>query len=466
MRRTLLLPLLALAACQAAGGGARVLAPLGQEGEVYLYLAPLAADASGLALSVEAVAVAGADGTAVPLEVTLPELSGEDVPRQRLLAWGRVRPGIYGTLLVRFKRATVRGLEGRADLLVGADAARVSIPLTVSSGHATVLALQLDAERSLGPSHQFTPALSAAIPTTGIVPVTGYCSNTGMASVTVFDRHARRVVAAFPVGREPEGIALDLSRSRAYLALSGDDQIEAIDLATGTDLGRVRLRTGDRPRELALSGDGRQLLVINEGSNTLAFVDVDSLSEAARVQTGLEPRALLLDRASRRAYALSRRSTSITVVDLGYRSVVGTIATEGEPLRAQVSRAGDRLYVVSAGSSYMAVYGLPDLGLQSRVFVGMGAGALKVDPRSDLVYVGGRDEELVQVFAPLSPLPIDRIDLPSGASFLTIDDTENALVALLPGRRSVAYVDLASRRVVGQVECGFDPYQVTVVGER
>lgn len=467
MRRSLAITLLVLlSACQGAGRATRIMAPLGNEGEVHVYLDALPPEAARLGLAVDLVAVSAGDAAPLPLEVLLPEVSGREMARQRLLAWGRLPPGNYGGLVVRFRRATLRGGDETSDLLVAAEPARVALPLAVGAGRGTVVSLALDVARSMGPSHQFTPVLTASVPGTGVVPVTGYCTNTAMASVTVFDRHARRALALYPVGREPEGIALDAARNRAFVALAGDDQVELIDLATGTDLGRVMLRTGDRPRELALTPDGRQLLVLNEGSNSLAFVDAEGLVEVGRVQTGLEPRALLLDRSGRRAYALSRRSNAITVVDVAYRAVVATFATEAEPVRAQVSRAGDRLYVIMVGSPYMVVYGLPGLAVKTRIFVGLGGGAVKVDPRSDLVYVASRDDGDVQLFDPLSTLPFNRFRLPGGSSYLTIDDVENALVALVPEERTVAYLDLASRRVVGQVECGLDPYQVAVVGER
>jgi DNA-binding beta-propeller fold protein YncE len=190
---------------------------------------------------------------------------------------------------------------------------------------------------------------------------------------------------------------------------------------------------------------------------------------------GQEPSALLIDRSSRRAYVANRSSSSVTVLDLSTHGIVTTFATDALPSRVQLNRAGNQLYVVQAGSAYFNVYALPSntplattapYTLQKRVFVGLGATALKVDPRSDLVFVGKSDETILQVFDPFSLMPIDSIELPDGTSYLTIDDVENTLVALLPDRRAIAFVDLTTRRLVDVVDVGADPFFVTLFGER
>jgi YVTN family beta-propeller protein len=464
MSSRLLLPLLLLAGCQLPGAPGRMLPPLAAgEGDVYLYLDPLPPTAGGLSVAVASIAAIPVQGAPIPLEVLAPELSAS-ASWQRLLAFGRLPSGDYQGLLVTVRRATVNSSEGVSDLLVGAEPTRVEVALTASRGRATVLALSLDLGRAVGPSFRFTPAFTVSAPSTAMVPLNGLCSNSGAASLTVFDKHAHRVVGAFPVGREPRGVALDAGRNRGYVALSGDDQVEVLDLITGTPLGMATLRNGDRPRELALTPDGRTLLVVNEGSNSLSFVDAGAAVENERLPTGLEPRALLLDRSGRRAYVLNRRANSMTVVDVPNRAVVATLATDADPVRVQLNRAGDRLYLLSAGSPYLTVLSLPGLAPLKRVFVGMGASALKVDPRTDLVYVATQSR--VQVFDAFALMPIASIELPGPATWLALDEVENTLLALLPDERTVAFVDLTTRRVTGRAEVGFAPYQPAVVGER
>jgi YVTN family beta-propeller protein len=314
-------------------------------------------------------------------------------------------------------------------------------------------------------SYVFTPAFDARVPHAPMPSASAYCTAAAASAVTVLDRRLREVVAVMPTGRGPQGLALDPLLGRAYVALSGDDAVQVIDLAAREDLPRIRMQPGDRPGELALTPDARTLVVVNAGSRTAAFLDPVAGLELGRVAVGEEPSAMLLDRSGRRAYVVNRRSARITVLDLANRAVAGSIATDPEPLRVAINRAGTRLYAIHAGSAYLGVWSLPDLAPAGRYFVGLGATALKVDPRTDLVYVGRSDRRL-EIYDPLAFVPVDSIELPGEPGWLSIDDAENALLALLPAAGSLAAVDLNARRVVSRVDVLPAPHALALAGER
>jgi YVTN family beta-propeller protein len=457
-----------LAACHPRVRAPAPVEPLAQEGEVFLYLQPLPDDAERLSFSVGGVEAARADGAQTALEVSLSEVTAAAARGPRLVAWGRLPPGPYGGLLVRFTRATLATDEGLADLLASKEPVRLDVPFTVLPGRAVVIRMAVPPGQWRGQQFAFSGALSAAAlrPEQTLVQVADYCSTTGSAVVFVIDRRVRQVAAAIPTGRQPQGMVLDVGARRAYVALAGEDQIQILDLATGDELRRIPLRTGDQPRELALTPDGRVLLTVNPGSNSVTFVDPAAGMVVDHVSVGDEPRSLLLDRGGRRAYVLSRRSNDVTVLDLANRAVVAKAPTDPEPLRAQLNRDGTRLYVIHRGSAWLNVFSIPDMAQVTRIFVGLGAAALKVDPRTDLVYVGRADEDRIQLFDPSSLLPVGEIEVPGPVSYLAIDDVENALVAVVPSRRQVAFVDLTRRRVLSTVDVGRDPYAIAPVSER
>jgi YVTN family beta-propeller protein len=258
---------------------------------------------------------------------------------------------------------------------------------------------------------------------------------------------------------------VDSLSARAYVALERESQLEVLDLSSGRTLGRIPLTPGDGPTDVALSGD-RRLVVVNERSRTVAFVDPDAMVELGRVPVGDAPGALLVDRAGRRAFVVNRASATVTVIDVQNRAVFGTIATDPEPVRVGLSRDGTRLHVVHRGSTYLATWGIPSLAPLSRVYVGLGATTLRVDPRTDLVYVSRGAEQAIAVHDPVSLQQIDRFELPGAATYLTIDDAENALVAVLPERRTVAVIELTSRRLLAEIPVGAEPYTVAFAGER
>jgi YVTN family beta-propeller protein len=456
--------LLALAGCAGAMRSAR-LAPLEGEGEVWVYLQPLPRQAERLSFSVESVAAVRAEGGEAPLRLVAADLSGKEAGRQRLLATGRLPPGSYSGLLLRFRKASVTGESGAASMLVPTDPVAVSSRFAVARGQAVALQLTLEPGRASEKEFAFAPAFAAAVPGRPLPELLGVASVTGAHALAFFDKRTRMVTGIAPTGREPQGLVLDPRGDRVYVALSGDDQVQALDLVTGAVLDAVRLQPGDRPREVGLTPDGRTLVVVNYGSNSVSFVDPSGLVELSRVPTGLQPWALVMDRNGRRAYVFNRGSSSITVLDLATRAVAATVAAEPEPLRGSINLAGNRLYVVAAGSPTLVVYSLPDLRAASRFHVGLGVTGVKVDTRTGLLYVA-RDQDRLDVYDPNSFLPVYSVETPGPATLMVVDGAYNALFAVVPGERMVAAVDLVTRRLLAAMEVADEPYQAAVAGER
>ncbi len=454
-----------LAGCALNGQNLKGPGPLESEGELYIELQPLAPEAARLDFEIGAISARRADGTFVPLTPAPGKIAAAG-QRQRLLASGRLEPGSYSGLLLRIARATLAGASGSADLLLPPEPSPIEFAFTVAGHRATVLSLELNGPGSIDKGFAFAPSFTVSVPPRTVTPLIGYCADTGTHDLRVFDKRARAVTAVLPTGKAPWGLALDPLRNRAYVALADEDLILIIDVASGDEIGRIRLSAGDSPRELALTPDGRLLLSANAGSNTASFLDTGSMIELGRVPAGEEPLSLLLDRSGKRAFAFSARSSSVTVLDLAMRAAIATVAVEAQPLRGQLDRAGTRLYVASATSAYLTVFSLPGLAVLKRVFVGLGVTALKVDPATDLVYVALRGEKRLAVYDPFSLIPVDYLDVPGAPSYLSIDDAQNALFLLLPESREVAVFDLTTKRILARFDVGSEAHVLALMGER
>ena len=106
-----------------------------------------------------------------------------------------------------------------------------------------------------------------------------------------------------------------------------------LDVTAGSIINRIHLTIGDGPRDLALTPDGKFLLVVNVVSRTLSILDTRALAELGRVPVGEGPRSVLVDRAGRRAYVFNEFSSTVTVIDIANRSVALTFSTDIGPIR-------------------------------------------------------------------------------------------------------------------------------------
>ncbi len=439
--------------------------PLESEAAVFVYLEPFPQDAGRLAFRITAMSALTTDGVALPLPLSLTRARGLEIDRERLLGGGGVPAGAYVGLVLTLADASLEGRAG-GDLKASMEPIRIDIPFGVERRRAVVLSLRLRHRDSVDQAYRFEPSFSATVagkPTSGLV---GVATNCGAGTLTIFDKVTGRVAAVIPAGRTPGGLDVDPLRLRAYVALSREDAVEVIDFQQYRATDRIQLFGGDRPVEVALTPDRATLLVVNNGSDSLSFVDPTALSENNRVSVGEEPSSVLVNHTGRQAYVFNTLSGTVSIVDLTVGEVSATIATDPEPVRGQLNRRGDRLYVIHRSSPYLTVLDTISHTTVSRVYVGTGATAVKVDPVTDRIYLARRSALEIDIYDPFSLLPVDSIPVPGEVAYMTIDDEGNNLAIVLPDEREVRVLRLVGEETVARVDVGEDPCWAALLGER
>lgn len=456
--------LLLISGCQASP--ARVKPVLDTDGELFVYLSPLPPDADRLSFRLEGLSALREDGGTVPLSLHLETVNRTEVDRERFLASGPLPPGRYAGLLVKVREASLKGEEGKAALLVPEEPVRAGILFSVARKRGTVVSLALRYAESVATGFQFLPAFDAAVRGKLPVGLNGFATGRGANTVTVFDKVSGRVYGVIPTGEAPAGMALDPNRRKAYVAVSGGDAIEIVDVLEGEVVDRLKLTPGDSPLELALTPDGRSLLSVNSGSNTVSIIDPASPVELARIQVGTGPRSLLVDRPGRRVFVFNASSDTVSVLDVPGRQVAATIATDAEPVRGDFSRDGSRIYIAHKSSPYLTVIDTSSLAVVKRIYVGTGAIALKVDSRTDQIYLYRQHAGQVEIFDAFSSLPVDFIRSDEEVAYMTIDGEGNNLLLVLPEVNEIRAVRLVGKGASVRLDVGEDPYRATVMGER
>jgi YVTN family beta-propeller protein len=456
--------LLILVGCQAAISTVRP--PLEEEGEIYLYVQPLPQEANRLRFTVEKVFAVSTDGREFPLDVFLHQLKGSDIKRQRLLASGRLPQGSYHGLSFQVKDAILKVEEGEATLRSPEDPVKIDFPFNVARKRAYLISARFKYPESIRGGFSFSPVFSMFIPGKPLSNVAGYVTNPGSSNITVFDKQAGLAVAIIPTGKKPMGMALDQRLRRAYVALSGDDAIDIVDVIAEDVIDRIRLNTGDHPQELALTPDNKLLLAVNQGSNTLSFIDAASRLEVSRIKVGNGPNSVLIDSTGRRAYVFNTVSSSVSVIDIPNKMLLTTIGTDPSPLRGQFNRKGDKIYVIHEWSSYVSAIDPLSLRVTRRFQVRMGMQSIKVDTNTDLVYLGRKTDTVVEAYDPVSFVPVDFISTGGDIGYMTIDGEGNNLAMVSSGPKNLIGANLISKKAVFVIDVGESPYWVTMMGER
>lgn len=463
-RFLVIIAILFLAGCQTQL--AAVKPPLEDEGELFLYTRPFPREADRLTFTIEAVAAVRDDGVEFPLTQAIRDVKGEEMHRQRFMASSPLPPGNYRGLTFRVSHPLLRAGEGPAALLAPEGAIPLDFPFAVQKQKAVLLSLAFDFARSVRERFAFSPVFTVTLPGKPVTGLVGYVTNAGSNMITVFDKQAKEVVGIIATGKSPRGLAFDQQRKRAYVSLGGEDAVQVLDIITGDEVRRIRLNPGDNPDELVLTPDGRSLLTVNRGSNTVSLIDPLSFFEVTRINVGDGPSSIILDPAGQKAYVFNSLASTMSVIDIARRTVIATVATEPGGARGAFNRAGDRLYTIHDLSSYVTILDPFTLAVLQRFYVGMGMTALKVDSLTDLVYAGKKRDAQAEVYEPFSFNPVGTIRIGGSATYLTIDGEENKLYVVNASRQKLQVVNLVNYKVEAEIDVGADPYRVALIGER
>jgi DNA-binding beta-propeller fold protein YncE len=438
----------------------------GADGTVALYLQPIPSEAARLTFSLDSVSAVAANGSEYPLKLRVKQAGQAETTRQRLLASGSVPPGSYVGFAFTVRQAALKGEPREVALVVPGGPVRLDVPFAVTGQQGVTFWLALKYQEPVTGGLGFSPLFSAVAPPRPIADHAGFVSNSVSNTITVFDKHLLQAVAVIDTCAGPAGMAFDERRRRVYVACSKDDEIQAIDVATGDVIERTRTSPGDRPREIALAADGSTLLSVNPGSGSVSFFDAASLTRKERVDVGSGPGSVLIDPSGRRAFVFNALSSSISVIDIPSRSVVGSLSTDSGPLRGQFNARGDRLYVIHDRSPYMTVVDPRQLTTVTRARLRIGVSAIAVDRVRDLVCIGGSNDSTIEFYDPNALMPLYSMRTRSGVVHLTIDAAENSLYMVSPDRQSIVVGRLADRKVVSEIDVGDGPYWVALAGEK
>jgi YVTN family beta-propeller protein len=169
-----------------------------------------------------------------------------------------------------------------------------------------------------------------------------------------------------PAGTWPAGLALTEDGRRLVVAGNLSDQVLLVDLAASevSATGAV----GHLPYGVAISRDGKRVFVSNWGANTVSVVDSGSGKLQAAIEVGMHPSAILASPARDEIYVADTDSDEITVIDGRTSKVLRTVSLRpwpGAPAGASpnalaLSPDGRTLYVANAGDNDVAVVRLAD----------------------------------------------------------------------------------------------------------
>ncbi|HEV2356906.1 MAG TPA: bifunctional YncE family protein/alkaline phosphatase family protein [bacterium] len=278
------------------------------------------------------------------------------------------------------------------------------------------------------------PLGAALSPDGGYLAVTN--DGAGVQSIALLDTASRRVVQTVPY-HTPEGLFVGVTWSpdgrRLFASAGGNNRVRAYDVRNGLLVEGPSIMMGEPsakvyPAGLAMTADGRTLLVVENLANRLAAVDPASGAVGATAATGRLPYAVAI--------------------------------------------LGDKAYVSNWGAGSVTAVRLPSLAPAATIAVGLHPAALAADPARARLYVANTDDDTVSVIDTRTDRVIATPSLapyrgaPEGSvpDGLAVSPDGRRLFVANAGNNDVAVVDLTrpAPAVLGLIPTAWYPTTVTL----
>jgi YVTN family beta-propeller protein len=147
------------------------------------------------------------------------------------------------------------------------------------------------------------------------------------------------------------------------------------------------IRVGSVPKYLAVTPDGRYLLVSNWTSYTVSIVNTATGHQFRTIRVGRYPRGIAIDPQSRFAYVAIMGSNDVAKIDLADFSLHWLHGVGSSPRHLVMSPKGDFLYVTLNGSGRVAKVRLSTGKIVARVSTGSQPRSMTMAPDGRSLYV-------------------------------------------------------------------------------
>ncbi|HUW94658.1 MAG TPA: hypothetical protein VMW58_02635 [Anaerolineae bacterium] len=163
---------------------------------------------------------------------------------------------------------------------------------------------------------------------------------------------ALEIVARIEVGADPQGLALDSSRNRAYVTLD-----EGVLVAVDTSDGHVSCtaRVGDHPLGVAVNPATGRVYVANSGGGSVSEVEGTACGVEHTFSGLKRPSGVVVDVPGNRVYVADTEAGQVVVLEGEGRRVVGRVPVGSFPEALTIDQASGLVYVANAGDGTLSV---------------------------------------------------------------------------------------------------------------
>jgi YVTN family beta-propeller protein len=290
------------------------------------------------------------------------------------------------------------------------------------------------------------------------VPERVYVPNERANSVDVIDPSSSKVIAHFPVGREPEHITPSWDMTKLYVNNTMSDSLTVIDPQTGKPVKTIPVTD---PYNLYFTPDGTTAIVVAERYNRLDFRDPKTWKLIKSVPIpwpGIDHMDFSAD--GRYLMASTEYSGYVVKVDVGTMSLIAHVRVGGLPIDVKLAPDGSVFYVANQGRHGVSV--VDPLAMKEIEFISTGVGAhgLQISRDTKSLYVSNRLEGTISVIDLATRVVRETWPVGGSPDMMQLSPDGRQLWVSNRFHGTVTVVDTATGRVLHTIKTGANPHGV------
>ena len=171
-----------------------------------------------------------------------------------------------------------------------------------------------------------------------------YTSNERDNTISVIDLDKGKTIRTVPTGQRPRGILVTPDGKYLLVCDGDDDEIQIFDTTTFKE---VRTISTPDPELFALRPSGNPLYVSNENDALVTVFDVDTGKQLASIQTGVEPEGMAVSPDGQTIVNTSETTNMAHFIDYASQKMVATTLVDARPRNARFKHDGSEVWVSS-----------------------------------------------------------------------------------------------------------------------
>jgi YVTN family beta-propeller protein len=384
------------------------------------------------------------------------------VERQVLLAETFLPPGRYREIHARIGKAKLNRGGQSVDLSVAPEGFTFKVVFEITASEATPLFMRWAVEESIERDVFLRPAFAFVGRDREVRSVLAYVTNENSNMVTVIDRSSDRVVDVIETGRQPKGIVVAPSSSRAFVVNSGSNNLTILDVKTNKMLHTANLESAANPSDIAIHPNGRTLYIANTALNSVSVIDATSFHTIALIPVERQPVALAVDPTGTSLLVANMGANTVTVIDTSRNRATATIPVEFQPISISMDPDGSRAFVTHLRSPRTVVIALSTLRAAGRVNTGP-ATAVLPDVTSRRIFVAMLSGNRLGLFDPNIDAELGSVTVGIEPNRLALDVDREKIYVVNRGSDNVTVVDRNSRVVKTEIPTTKRPFGIAIV---